>query len=99
MAMAPQRPQEFADVLFTTGFGWIMEDRDGFSSSRIVAGDETSRLGNFAKTHSRYGSTARNISRPQKHTKHIVSPSDTLQGLSLKYGVSVSITINSVCFI
>ncbi|KAG1695543.1 LysM and putative peptidoglycan-binding domain-containing protein 1 [Nymphon striatum] len=60
-----------------------MDERKGRS------GDETSRLGNYVHSKTKYGSTSRNISRPQKFIKHHVSPSDTLPGLSLKYGVSM----------
>lgn len=37
-----------------------------------------------------YGSTSNNVKRYESFIKHQVSESDTLQGLALKYGVTVS---------
>lgn len=36
-----------------------------------------------------YGSTSRHISRQENYIKHFVSNSDTLQGIALKYNVTV----------
>lgn len=41
------------------------------------------------KAPKRYGSTAKHITRTESLVKHTVCPTDTLQGIALKYGVSV----------
>lgn len=38
-----------------------------------------------------YGSTSRHVSRQENYIKHFVSNTDTLQGIALKYNVTVSI--------
>lgn len=38
-----------------------------------------------------YGSTSRHVSRKENYIKHYVSNTDTLQGIALKYNVTVSI--------
>lgn len=43
------------------------------------------------KSLKKYGSTSRHVTRNQHHVKHVISSSDTLQGIALKYGVTVSI--------
>jgi len=42
-----------------------------------------------AKSLKKYGSTSKHITRNQNFIKHIVSSSDTLQGIALKYGVTM----------
>jgi len=44
-------------------------------------------LGSFVKKQIKYGSTSKHILKQQKFITHYVQPSDTLQGLSLRYGV------------
>ncbi|KAI1280706.1 LysM and putative peptidoglycan-binding domain-containing protein 1 [Halotydeus destructor] len=44
-------------------------------------------LGSFVKKQIKYGSTANHVDRFKKILTHNVQPSDTLQGLSLRYGV------------
>lgn len=41
------------------------------------------------KTLKKYGSTAKHITRTENLVKHAVSATDTLQGIALKYGVTV----------
>ncbi|XP_066583043.1 lysM and putative peptidoglycan-binding domain-containing protein 2-like [Prorops nasuta] len=41
-----------------------------------------------SKPHKKYGSTAKHITRTENLVKHSVSPTDTLQGIALKYGVT-----------
>lgn len=43
-----------------------------------------------------YGSTSRHISRPENYIKHFVSHTDTLQGIALKYNVTVSFLLPSL---
>lgn len=38
----------------------------------------------------KYGSTAKHMTRTDSLVKHTVCPTDTLQGIALKYGVTVS---------
>ncbi|XP_011160866.1 lysM and putative peptidoglycan-binding domain-containing protein 2 isoform X2 [Solenopsis invicta] len=40
------------------------------------------------RTLKKYGSTAKHITRTESLVKHTVSPTDTLQGIALKYGVT-----------
>ena len=50
---------------------------------------ETSLLGSSKKSYGRsYATTQRSLQ--ETYIKHYVSPADTLQGIALKYGVSVS---------
>ncbi|KAF2892476.1 hypothetical protein ILUMI_13695 [Ignelater luminosus] len=42
-----------------------------------------------AKSLKKYGSTSKHVTRNQNFIKHIVSSSDTLQGIALKYGVTM----------
>lgn len=37
-----------------------------------------------------YGSTSRHITRQENYIKHFISNTDTLQGIALKYNVTVS---------
>lgn len=48
------------------------------------------------KSLKKYGSTSRHTKRDENFVKHTVTSTDTLQGLALKYGVTVC--IKSVCF-
>lgn len=43
-----------------------------------------------AKSLKKYGSTNNHHKRPEHYIKHVLSKSDTLQGIALKYGVTVS---------
>lgn len=43
-----------------------------------------------AKSLKKYGSTNNHHKRPEHYIKHTISRSDTLQGIALKYGVTVS---------
>lgn len=42
-----------------------------------------------AKALKKYGSTSKHVSRIHSYVKHIISSTDTLQGIALKYGVTV----------
>ncbi|KAG8173996.1 hypothetical protein JTE90_017929 [Oedothorax gibbosus] len=47
-------------------------------------------LSNYAKKHVRYGSMAKESGlRSERYVKHAVQPGDTLQGLALRYGVTM----------
>ncbi|GFS45237.1 lysM and putative peptidoglycan-binding domain-containing protein 2 [Nephila pilipes] len=47
-------------------------------------------LGSYAKKHVRYGSMAKESGmKSEKYIKHIVQPGDTLQGLALRYSVTM----------
>ncbi|XP_076314585.1 lysM and putative peptidoglycan-binding domain-containing protein 2-like [Tachypleus tridentatus] len=50
---------------------------------------ETASLGSFAKRQIKYGSTSNHVVRREKYVKHVVKPTDTLQGLALHYGVTM----------
>lgn len=52
-------------------------------------GNETALLGSFAKKQAKYGSTCKHVLRTGKTIKHMVQPSDTLQGIALRYGVTM----------
>lgn len=39
----------------------------------------------------RYGSTSKHMTRNEILVKHLISTSDTLQGIALKYGVTVRV--------
>lgn len=54
-------------------------------------------LSSYAKKHVRYGSMAKESGiKNERYLKHIVQPGDTLQGLALRYGVTVSLKFK--CF-
>lgn len=55
----------------------------------VTGGNETALLGSFAKKQTKYGSTCKHVLRAGKTIKHMVQPHDTLQGLALRYGVTV----------
>lgn len=62
----------------------------------IAESEQTEKisLSSYAKKHVRYGSMAKESGiKSEKYLKHIVQPSDTLQGLALRYGVTVSFKI------
>lgn len=44
------------------------------------------------KTLRKYGSTAKHMTKAESLIKHIVVSTDTLQGIALKYGVTVCIS-------
>ena len=46
-----------------------------------------------------YGSTARHVTRPECLVKHPVAKTDTLQGIALKYGVTVSLLFHFLNFV
>ncbi|XP_076333409.1 lysM and putative peptidoglycan-binding domain-containing protein 2-like [Tachypleus tridentatus] len=50
---------------------------------------ETALLVSFVKNHTKYGSTSNYAIRREKCIKHIIQPTDTLQGLALRYGVTM----------
>lgn len=43
-----------------------------------------------AKSLKKYGSTSKHIAKNENYIKHQVQNTDTLQGIALKYGVTVS---------
>lgn len=47
----------------------------------------------------KYGSTAKHMMRTESLVKHTVCPTDTLQGIALKYGVTVWLIYARVSFI
>ena len=51
--------------------------------------EEKGLLGS-SRSHRRYGSTVVNMKKAEYIVRHLVSKSDTLQGIALKYGVTVS---------
>lgn len=53
--------------------------------------DERMCIRDIAKSHRKYGTTANHVKRNDRLIKHTVVPSDTLQGISLKYGVSMEL--------
>ena len=53
-----------------------------------MAGEKIS-IRDFANSHKKYGSTALSSKRRESFIKHIIDRDDTLQGIALKYGVSV----------
>uniref|UniRef100_A0A2L2YI14 LysM and hypothetical peptidoglycan-binding domain-containing protein 2 n=1 Tax=Parasteatoda tepidariorum TaxID=114398 RepID=A0A2L2YI14_PARTP len=55
----------------------------------IAEPQEKISLNSYAKKHVRYGSMAKEGMKTEKHIKHIVQPGDTLQGLALRYGVTM----------
>ena len=51
--------------------------------------EERRSIRNSGKALKKYGSTAKHLKRNEILVKHIVSNTDTLQGIALKYGVTV----------
>ena len=53
--------------------------------------EEKGLLGSSSRrSHRRYGSTTVNMKKPEHVVKHRVNKQDTLQGIALRYGVTVS---------
>ncbi|XP_023212245.1 lysM and putative peptidoglycan-binding domain-containing protein 2 isoform X1 [Centruroides vittatus] len=52
-------------------------------------GGERTSLGCYVKKQTKYGSVSNNINRREKYIVHTVHPDDTLQGIALKYGVTM----------
>lgn len=52
--------------------------------------DEKISIRESAKSLKKYGSTNSHQKRPEHFVKHVLSQTDTLQGIALKYGVTVS---------
>lgn len=52
--------------------------------------DERRSIRDSARSLKRYGSTSSHQKRPEQLIKHVVCKTDTLQGLALRYGVTVS---------
>ena len=50
---------------------------------------ERSSLGKSMKTQNRYGSTTTQVPQKETYVKHYMKPGETLQGISLKYTISV----------
>ena len=57
---------------------------------------ETVDLGYIFRSQAKYGTTAHTVHRDDVYVKHKVKPEETLQGISLSYGVTVSLTALSV---
>ena len=53
-------------------------------------GSEKQSIGSLARNTNSYGSTTSPLLRCSKYVKHNVSRVDTLQGIALKYGSTVS---------
>lgn len=51
---------------------------------------EKSSIRDSAKALKKYGSTSKHVTVIHSYTKHYISSTDTLQGISLKYGVTVN---------
>jgi len=52
-------------------------------------GEERASFSVIAKSHRKYGSTSNHMKRNEVVIKHIVSPGETLQGIALRYGVTM----------
>ncbi|PRD36334.1 UNVERIFIED_CONTAM: lysmd2 [Trichonephila clavipes] len=62
----------------------------GRNMAAVAEQTEKISLGSYAKKHVRYGSMAKESGiKSEKYIKHIVQPGDTLQGLALRYGVTM----------
>lgn len=59
--------------------------------------EEKGLLGPALKPHRRYGSTSVNMKKPDHVLVHLVSKGDTIQGIALKYGVTVSSYFKFLC--
>lgn len=67
----------------------------------ILESEQTEKisLSSYAKKHVRYGSMAKESGiKNERYLKHIVQPGDTLQGLALRYGVTVSLKFKCLFF-
>jgi hypothetical protein len=52
--------------------------------------EETASIGNIARRQGKtYGTTSRNLDGNEMYLTHAICSSDTLQGIALKYGVTV----------
>ena len=58
--------------------------------------NERASLGIFTKKHTKYGSTSQSSYTNETYIKHYVKPGETLQGIALKYGTTVSKQLNLV---
>ena len=58
-------------------------------------GSENDTLGKFVKKHSKYGTTTKSTYTNDKFIKYTVEKGDTLQGISLKQGVTVNIVFDT----
>ncbi|KAK8737830.1 hypothetical protein OTU49_004260, partial [Cherax quadricarinatus] len=54
-----------------------------------ASSEEKGLLGAATKPHRRYGSTSVNMKKPENVIRHRVSKQDTLQGIALRYGVTM----------
>lgn len=57
--------------------------------------DERVSIRESARPLKKYGSTCNHMKRNEEYIKHVMSKGDTLQGLALKYGVTVSVRFPS----
>lgn len=58
-----------------------------------ASSEEKGLLGAANRPHRRYGSTTVNMKKPENVIKHRVSKQDTIQGIALRYGVTVSMAL------
>lgn len=58
--------------------------------SWCISLDETASIGNIARKMMSYGTTNRNYDGNEMYITHSICSNDTLQGIALKYGVTVS---------
>lgn len=56
--------------------------------------DERVSIRESARPLKKYGSTCNHMKRNEEYIKHVMCKGDTLQGLALKYGVTVSVNVN-----
>ena len=56
-------------------------------------GGERQFLGNFVKNKTKYGTTTKPMPKFKNYVKHLISKGDTLMGIALKYGATVSFTL------
>lgn len=59
------------------------------NTGMAASSEEKGLLGAATRPHRRYGSTAVNMKKPENVIKHRVSKQDTIQGIALRYGVTV----------
>lgn len=52
--------------------------------------DERISIRESARPLKKYGSTCNHMKRNEEYIKHVMAKGDTLQGIALKYGVTVS---------
>lgn len=55
--------------------------------------DERVSIRESARPLKKYGSTCNHIKRNEEYIKHVMSKGDTLQGIALKYGVTVRLLL------